>query len=146
MPRQKVPRALVDVLLREEKALDLRRRGYTYAQIGFQLGVGKRVAHRIVIRALGKHAKHCAETTEQILQMETAKLDALEQQLDGDSSHDAIALRLKIAERRAKLHGLDAPVKNELTGKDGVPLAPPVINIGFGNGGPGGPDPRPEGS
>ena len=27
--------------------------------------------------------------------------------------------------------------RTELTGKDGVPLAPPVINIGFANGGPG---------
>jgi phage terminase small subunit len=31
-----------------------------------------------------------------------------------------------------------APDVHELTGKDGVPLAPPIINIGFGNGGPGG--------
>jgi phage terminase small subunit len=39
--------------------------------------------------------------------------------------------------------------KHEHTGKDGAPLAPPVINIGFGNGGPGSeptdPDPSAEG-
>jgi phage terminase small subunit len=27
--------------------------------------------------------------------------------------------------------------RHEITGKDGAPLAPPIINIGFGNGGPG---------
>lgn len=36
--------------------------------------------------------------------------------------------------------------KHEVTGKDGVPLAPPIINIGFANGGPGDPTPSAEGT
>lgn len=35
--------------------------------------------------------------------------------------------------------------RHEHTGKDGVPLAPPVINIGFANGGPGEPTARSKG-
>lgn len=35
--------------------------------------------------------------------------------------------------------------KHEHTGKDGAPLAPPIINIGFENGGPGEPVARPKG-
>ena len=49
-------------------------------------------------------------------------------------------------EPRDRLRGLELLGRNlklwtdrtELTGKDGAPLTPPVINIGFANGGPGG--------
>ena len=37
---------------------------------------------------------------------------------------------------KAKLLGLEV-TKTEITGKDGAPLAPPVFNISFENGGPG---------
>ena len=37
---------------------------------------------------------------------------------------------------KAKLLGLEVN-KTEITGKDGAPLAPPVFNISFENGGPG---------
>lgn len=42
-------------------------------------------------------------------------------------------------EALTKLKNLAPPDRHELTGKDGAPLAAPVINIGFGNGGPGEP-------
>ena len=43
----------------------------------------------------------------------------------------AMGACMKIMERRAKLLGLDAAVKAEVTGADGQPLAvaPPVLNI-----------------
>lgn len=40
-------------------------------------------------------------------------------------------------ENLAKLKKLTPPDRHELTGKNGTALAAPVINIGFGNGGPG---------
>jgi phage terminase small subunit len=63
----------------------------------------------------------------------------------GEGAREVKRVKFKLCDKRAALVDLGRHLgmfkdKIELTGKDGEPLAPPVINIGFGNGGPGEPD------
>ena len=61
------------------------------------------------------------------------------------------SMRLKMNDKMKALELLGRHLgmfkdKIEHTGKDGEPLAPPVINLGFANGGPGEPDTSAQGS
>ena len=126
----------------DNKAATLRLRGKTYVEIAHELGVSKSTAYDMVSRALSELP---TESTAELLANETAKLDYLEAKaheimvkhhahvtpsgkvatLDGEIITDdgpvlqAMNTLLKIADRRAKLLGLNAPVRTELTGKGG---------------------------
>jgi hypothetical protein len=131
--------ALIDkvaVREREARALELRRDGLTYAQIGEVLGVNRQMATRIVQRGLDRIVR---EPAEQIRRLELDRLDHLQVEGlnvlhrrhvvvqggkvvkdddgqpivdDGPTLH-AIHTVLKVQARRAKLLGLDAPAKVE---------------------------------
>ena len=67
------------------------------------------------------------------------------------SESDEGAIKLKLHDKVKSLELLGSHLgiwrqKVEHTGKNGTPLAPPVINIGFANGGPGGPSTSAKGS
>jgi hypothetical protein len=111
---------------REREALALRRRGMTFAAIGAELGFTEQAAHRAVQRALAKLAEESRKEAVHLRTLELARLDALlegvwSKAISGDVP--AVGAVLKISERRAKLCGLDAPVRQELTGRDGRPMA-----------------------
>lgn len=99
------------------QALELRKAGFTYSVIAEKLGYNsKSAAWDAVNRAL-KHLKR--EPAEGVLALELERLDALyksmyPQALKGNLG--AVDRCLKISERRAKLLGLDAPVKNDVSG------------------------------
>ncbi len=133
-------------LQKRERALELRARGLTYHEVGLQLGIAKQAAHRLVKKALEDQLRRHDEAAEHVKALELRRLDAELRRLEPIDDLRAAEIRLKISERRAKLLGLDAPAKTELLGKDGTQLVPPVINIGFANGGPGSPGPGAEGS
>lgn len=111
--------------------------GWTYARIGEHFGVTKQAAFYMVHRALNEAGK---ETREEALSVELAKLDAYEQAalevlarkhvtvsngrlitIDGEPLLDdgpvlqALDRLMKIADRRARLLGLDAPSRVEVT-------------------------------
>lgn len=106
------------------QALALRKTGATYEQIAQALGYASRgAAHRAVQRLLKAHE---VEEVDALRKLEDSRLDEMlfaiyKAARGGDLG--AIDRILRIAERRARLWGLDMPVKQEVTGKGGGPIA-----------------------
>ena len=103
------------------------------AELGFS---GRQGAYDAVSRELKAITR---EPAEEVLRLDLERLDKMWgiHYLNAQAG-DAMALSscMRIMERRAKLLGLEVN-KTEITGKDGSPIAPPVFNISFENGGPG---------
>ncbi len=101
---------------REKQALSMRRAGATYLQIADTLGYGNPSnAHRAVFRALDRVP---LENAHQLRMMECLRLDALQTAhwtpaLAGNAPNARIVLR--VMERRARLLGLDAPSRMEIS-------------------------------
>ena len=101
------------------KALELRKRGMNYTQIGKKLGCSRSTACRYVLSELENLADKCREEAAHVRDLELQRLDALylkawEAVEGGDLP--AIDRCLRIMERRAKLLGLDAAEKIEHSG------------------------------
>lgn len=102
---------------RRVRALELRKAGHSYREIGRQLGISHVQAEKDVTRVLAELNAQATETAESWRRLELERLDALwvgiwRQALSGHPL--AVASALKIMERRAKLLGLDAPQRMEL--------------------------------
>ena len=104
-------------------ALELRKRGLSYRQIAAQTGYkSAQAAHKAVMTALQRTTQ---EPADEVRKLELERLDALlfgvwEAAINGDDK--AVNNALRIMERRAKLLGLDAPVKNEVAGPNQGPV------------------------
>jgi hypothetical protein len=101
-----------DQLDRELKVLELRRAGLTWQRIAEQVGYADHSgAYLAYKRALKRVLKQPAEELRQseIDRLDRLQLAAWPKAMQGDNS--AIATVLRIMERRAKLLGLDMPVK-----------------------------------
>jgi hypothetical protein len=104
------------LLSRQANAVGLRLAGATYPQIAEALGYDNAAnARRVVVESLRLTAER--DITE-LRDLENARLDRMLQGLwpkviNGDS--DAINSALRISQRRAKLNGLDAPVRVVIT-------------------------------
>lgn len=116
-----------DILLWERRlmAVELRKQGLSYPQIARDMGVTAREAYQLVSSALRDLRNQCRESVAELRDIETARLDAMLHRLlplagaTADSEvpiFDAIDRVLKIMERKAKLHGLDAPQKKVVEG------------------------------
>jgi hypothetical protein len=115
----------------QRQALELRRAGLGYEAIGERLGLKKSQSHRLVTRALEEARAQVTANADELRAEELSRLDGMLQGLwprarKGEVS--AVDRVLKIAERRAKLLGLDAPEKRELFGKGGTPLVPGALD------------------
>jgi hypothetical protein len=111
---------------RRVNAFDLRKAGASYRAIGRALGVSEAQAHRDVHLTLDELASRERESALQVREIELERLDEMLRALwpavrRGDTS--SISTALRVAERRARLLGLDAPVKQELTGANGGPVS-----------------------
>jgi hypothetical protein len=101
------------------KALELRKRGMNYTQIGEELGCNRSTACRYVLSELENLADKCREEAVHVRDLELQRLDALylkawEAVEEGDLP--SIDRCLRVQERRAKLLGLDAAEKVEHSG------------------------------
>lgn len=99
---------------RRAQAVALRVSGATYQQIAAKLGVTDSAAHKLVAEALATARRVTAATADELRDLETLKLDAMELSIatQVNAGHlGAIDRKLKIMERRARLWGLDAPTK-----------------------------------
>jgi hypothetical protein len=104
-------------------ALELRASGASYFQIAKALSVSKPRAFRIVRKALDELVEHCTETVERVRQLELHRLDRYRLALDSRKSDPrTVDTLIRISERVAKLHGLDAPQRIEASGPDGGPI------------------------
>jgi DNA-binding CsgD family transcriptional regulator len=105
------PRGSIAVRERERTAVQLRVHGLTYDEIGDRLGVSRRMASRIVNRAMSRILR---EPVGQLIDLESARLDALWQAawakaMAGSARH--IECCVRISERRSRLLGLDQPTR-----------------------------------
>jgi hypothetical protein len=104
-------------------ALELRASGASFRQIGEALGVSKPRAFRIVRKALDELVEHCTDTAERVRQLELHRLDRYRLALDSRKSDPrTVDTLIRISERVAKLHGLDAPQRIEASGPNGGPI------------------------
>jgi hypothetical protein len=105
------------------QALELRAAGASFRQIGEALSVSKPRAFRIVRKALDELVQHCQETAERVRQLELYRMDRIRLSLDPKKGDPRVADTLiRISERVAKLHGLDAPQRIEASGPGGRPI------------------------
>ena len=134
----KISASAAEVVERKTRALQMRLAHATYEEIGAALGVSRQTACVYVTEELDARKRECAEAADKIRDMERDRLDRMAKAIEdkvlaGDPA--AIAVSLKIAERRAKLLGLDSPQKVAWTdgqGNDkpiGVVLMPAAAEV-----------------
>lgn len=110
----------MDLLLRRQRALELRKQGLTYRKVGEALGISPQLARHDVNTALEEDN---LDLPEKLVDIELERLDnlyqvAYRQALDGDLK--AMEVALKISDRRAfftdkKQASQVAPVKRRET-------------------------------
>jgi hypothetical protein len=104
----------IETRQREEQALALRKQGYTYPEIGKQLGISTATAFQMVMRVLAAYEDGIKELVPRVRQLELERCDtrtkALSKKVAAGDTH-AILTDIKVSERRAKLMGLDAPTE-----------------------------------
>ena len=110
----------------EVPAIALRRSGVPFREIAVRIGGAPWTAHAAVMRVLDRTLADPAESAGVLRTMELERLDALlaavwPAAVAGDLP--AVGMALRVAERRARLLGLDAPTRQELTGADGGRLS-----------------------
>lgn len=132
------------IIERQKQALELRKAGASYRRIGDQLGISHEQARRDIEGALALHREDVASSADGLRALEVARLDdtlyKLQLYLNGEPQYDAagkflntkrfapatvmaaIDRTLKVMERRAKLLGLDKPIKVEHSGDNDNPI------------------------
>ena len=102
------------------KALELRKRGLNYTQIGKKLGCHRSTACRYVLSELENLADKCREEAVHVRDLELQRLDDLYliayRAIIRGNDLAGIDRCLRIMERRAKLLGLDPTVKVDVQG------------------------------
>lgn len=102
------------------KALELRKRGMNYTQIGEKLGCARSTACRYVLSELENLADKCREEAAHVRDLELQRLDDLYliayRAISDGNDLAGIDRCLRIMERRAKLLGIDAAAKVDVQG------------------------------
>ena len=122
MGKSKAAPERVTAAERRVKALELRKLGFTYRRIGEQLGVTESAAHKMVTTSLRELNEKSAENAEELRRLELERLDEwllrIAQEIKDGKALGAIDRGIRIQARRAKLLGLDAPTKVEMSDHD----------------------------
>jgi hypothetical protein len=127
MPASKAQKAFTSK--RRAQAIALRLAGMDFDTIAERLDYSSRgAASKDIWRAVDANRIEEAQAVENLREVEGARLDRLQaavwaKAIKGDLK--AVETVLKVIAQRARLFGLDAPVRTELTGPNGgaVPLA-----------------------
>jgi hypothetical protein len=113
-----------EAIIRERHALalEMRKFGYSYEQIGEHFETTPAAARGLVKSAMENAIR---EPGQEVIDLEITRLDQLYRAAfnavtEGDT--DAVTKCLAIMQRRAKYLGLDAPEKKEVTGANGGPM------------------------
>lgn len=111
------PAAILD-LQRKMQIMQLRVAGWAIWQIADHLGLESFTVHNLIIEQLSDWRDMTQEMSTELRELELQRLDeflrALWQKIQGGNTR-AIETALKVSERRARLLGLDAPEKREVT-------------------------------
>ena len=130
--RKSRPRNLV-AIQRTGQALEMRAQGHTYLQIGQALGITAPSAHELVMRELEREAERNAGKADLLRALENQRMDelwalAFAKARTGDKEQlPGILAALRVSERRSKLLGLDAPVKQEVVAEVEGVFAVPLV-------------------
>lgn len=114
--------AAFDTRAKMAQAVELRKQGYNFKQIGEIMGLSKPYVNKLVRKAL---IAIIQEPVQDLINLELERLDAIlipayqaatKKDANGtlEFNKEAIEVVLKIMERRAKYLGMDKPVKSEL--------------------------------
>jgi transposase len=99
------------------QCFDLKSRGKTYREIEDILGIPHQTVYRWVKREIDRTILPAADEARKLeIDRYDRWLAVLEERLAaGDPTHTTVQTMLKVSERRAKLLGLDMPIKVEAT-------------------------------
>lgn len=118
----------IESMEKQAQALTLRKAGVSVTAIAEMLGWNShQAASKAIYAALKRNIR---EPAQEMIELELARLDDM---LKAIAPHvaagnlTAIDRALKIQERRARLLGLDAPTKTDLSNTDGT--LTPVVNV-----------------
>lgn len=105
-------------IIHSRRALEMRLKGLPYTEIASALGVSQAWAYRLVAKELARQKELTSEKAMELIRLESLRLDELWKAVlprcqTGEPR--AIAAALAIMDRRARLLGLDAPVKSTST-------------------------------
>ena len=113
-PKQKNTAKMIQHKEKGLKALELRKAGASFDQIGKTLGMTRQNAHVLVQKEHELLKAACQETAEELRQMELSRMDEIQLKLWDKRGDPRVAdTLLRLFERRSKLMGLDAPTKVE---------------------------------
>lgn len=123
-----------EIAARRVKALDLAIAGASYRQIATQTGVSLATAWDDVQAELGALDACRREQAERLRDLSLKRLDKWTLALAPKAQHGdekAVRVLVQIEDRRAKLLGLDAPLKqaHEVSGPDGAPLVTRIERV-----------------
>jgi DNA-binding CsgD family transcriptional regulator len=99
---------------RKKQALARRIGGWTFAQIGEELGISAQAAYNLVKSALAETNAKTAEEAEILRRLELERLDTMRSAIWGlvlKGDVQAIDRALRISKRMSELTGIDAPTK-----------------------------------
>lgn len=122
------------IALRQSQALSLRIKGHSFREIAAELGISVSVAHSDVRTAMSAPLKRTQDELDAERELELHRCDVglkvtgrilADETLDPESELKLKALdrQVKLQEQRAKLLGLYAPAKQEVSGPEGAPIA-----------------------
>lgn len=104
-------------------ALQMRADGHTMTQIGEALGISRQAVSVMIRRTIRRVE---GDAVHELRTVWNARYEADYHALDskaGRGDHDAINARSRIGAQFALLNGLNAPIRQEITGADGGPLS-----------------------
>lgn len=114
MARSKTHQSRIEKAEKQKKALNLRRAGLTFQEIGDTIGCTRGYAYKLVSRALQEYRTETEEAVKDLRATECARID---QVLRGiwpkaiNGNLGAIDRFVKLTDQRAKLLGINAPTK-----------------------------------
>jgi hypothetical protein len=112
-----------------QRALDLRSTGASYHEVGRGMGISKTRAYQLVMAGMTAVDVKLEESVTTLRTLELLRLDAIafaHWPERGNPRHADVILR--VMKRRAKLLGLDAPIKVAQTTPGGDAL-PPTLDL-----------------
>lgn len=99
------------------QAVELRKAGATYDQIGKSLGLSRSRAHQLVQEGLEVIKEQIRVDANLVMALELDRLDSMLLSLWKDKKNPRVAdTILRIMERKHKLQGLEAPTRIQATG------------------------------
>lgn len=120
----------IETIEREAIAFELRKQGLSYNEIGKRLNTTSTTAWNYVNSVLTSINEKLNEDVTRVRILEVSRLDDMLAKLYPKimaGQEGAITTALRIAERRSKMLGLDAPEKINHAGADGGPIEVSVI-------------------